>query len=160
MNNTLVFIHGLESSARGNKGQYFHSHFPDMIIEDYTGSFSERMKKLETVLANRDRLILVGSSYGGLMAAKFALDHEQRVKKLILIAPALILEGFEQACKAKLGIPVVLYHGTRDDVVDPYETKRNAEKCFACLDHCFVDDDHPLNEVFPMLDWPALLNVL
>ena len=160
MNNIPVFIHGLESSAQGNKAQYFRKHFPDMIIEDYTGPFSERMQKLEAVMADRDRLILVGSSYGGLMAATFALEHEERVKKLILIAPALILEGFEQACLKKLSMPVVLYHGTRDTVVDPYETKRIAEKCFAHLDHRFVDDDHPLNEVFPTLDWRSLLRTL
>ncbi len=157
MNGTRVFIHGLESSAQGNKSQYFRKHFPSMIIEDYTGPFAQRMLKLEKILADRDRLILVGSSYGGLMAAKFALDHEARVKKLILIAPALILEGFEQACFKKLGMPVVLYHGTRDDIVDPHETKRIALQCFANLEHSFVDDDHPLNEVFPTLNWPALL---
>ncbi|HQK99673.1 MAG TPA: alpha/beta fold hydrolase [Smithellaceae bacterium] len=159
MNNTLVFIHGLESSAQGNKAQYFRGRFPDMIIEDYVGPFSERMRKLEQILTGRDHLVLVGSSYGGLMAAKFALHHEERVKKLILIAPALILEGFEQACAKKLEMPVVLYHGTRDEVVDPHETQRIALQCFAHLEHHFVDDDHPLNEVFPTLDWGALLNV-
>ncbi|MFO7569995.1 MAG: YqiA/YcfP family alpha/beta fold hydrolase [Smithellaceae bacterium] len=157
MDNTLVFIHGLESTSRGTKGQYFHKHFPDMIIEDYTGDFPTRMRKLEEVLAGQTNLVLVGSSYGGLMAARFALDHAECVRKLILIAPALMLEGFEDACRSKFTFPVLLYHGTRDDVVDPHAVKAIAEKCFARLEHHFVDDDHPLSDVFPTLDWPSLL---
>ncbi len=157
MSNTLVFIHGLESTSQGNKAQYFRKLFPEMIIEDYTGDFKTRMNKLTNVLEGKDDLILVGSSYGGLMAAQYARDHEKRVKKLILIAPALILEGFDKAPAKPLEMPVILYHGTRDDVVDPDAVKAIAEKAFARLEHHFVDDDHPLNTVFPTLNWPALL---
>jgi len=39
MANQLVFIHGLESTAQGTKGQFFRQFFPQMIIEDYTGDF-------------------------------------------------------------------------------------------------------------------------
>jgi len=157
MNNTLVFIHGLESTSQGNKAQYFRKAFPEMIIEDYAGGFAARMQKLRSVLAGKTGLILVGSSYGGLMAARFALDNETLIKKLILLAPALTIEGFEKAVKRPLQIPTVLYHGTRDDVVPPQTVKTIAEKTFARLEHHFVEDDHPLNAVFPTLPWPLLL---
>ncbi|MRR16947.1 MAG: alpha/beta hydrolase [Deltaproteobacteria bacterium] len=157
MEHTLVFIHGLESTSRGTKGQYFRKLFPQMIIEDYTGNLETRMLKLKTLLRGENDLILVGSSYGGLMAARFALDHEPQVRKLVLLAPALNIEGFENAVKRKLHVPVVLYHGTKDDVVDPYSVKKIAEKAFTRLDHHFVDDDHPLTDVFPKLPWPVLL---
>lgn len=157
MNNTLVFIHGLESTSQGNKAQYFRKMFPEMIIGDYTGGFAARMQKLRSVLAGKTNLILVGSSYGGLMAARFALDNEALIKKLVLLAPALTIEGFEQAVRRKLQIPTVLYHGTRDDVVPPQVVKAIAEKTFARLEHHFVEDDHPLNAVFPTLPWPVLL---
>jgi hypothetical protein len=68
MEKTLVFIHGLESTAQGTKGQFFHQNFPQMIIENYIGNFSLRMRKLAIVLAVKTDLIIVGSSYGGLMA--------------------------------------------------------------------------------------------
>lgn len=108
MKNTLVFIHGLESTAQGTKAQYFRKLFPQMMIEDYTGDFQKRMQKLNSLLGGLDNLILVGSSFGGLMAAWFALENEPRVKKLILLAPALILEGFENTVNQKLQIPVIL----------------------------------------------------
>ena len=158
MNNTLVFIHGLESTSQGTKAQYFRKLFPQMIIEDYTGDFTTRMLKLTRVLDGKDHLILVGSSFGGLMAARFALDHEPQTRKLILIAPALMLEGFENAGRQKLKIPVILYHGTRDDVVNPYVVKDIAEKTFDRLEHHLVDDDHSLNAVFPILPWPLFWN--
>jgi len=158
MNNTLVFIHGLESTSQGNKAQYFHKLYPQMIIEDYTGDFLNRMDKLTRILEGKEHLILVGSSFGGLMAARFALDNEARVEKLILLAPALNIEGFENAVNQKLQIPTVLYHGIKDDVVDPYLVKKIAEKTFSHLEHHFVDDDHPLSNVFPALDWPKLLS--
>ena len=158
MKNTLVFIHGLESTSQGTKAQYFRKLFPEMIIDDYAGNFQIRMQKLKSILGGLDNLILVGSSFGGLMAAQFALDNETRVKKLILLAPALILEGFENAVKQKLQIPVILYHGTKDDVVNPDAVKKIAEKTFGRLEYHLVDDDHPLSNIFPTLDWPKLLS--
>ena len=52
MANQLVFIHGLESTAQGTKGQFFRLFFPEMIIEDYTGDFDTRMVKLRGLLAD------------------------------------------------------------------------------------------------------------
>lgn len=158
MNTTLVFIHGLESTSQGTKGQYFHKHFPQMIIEDYFGEFNERMQKLIGLLADKNNLVLVGSSYGGLMAAQFALQNENRVKKLILLAPALMLPEFTPGNK-QLDQPVVLYHGTEDDIVDPHLVKDIAEKTFRRLEHHFVHDDHPLTATFPTLDWKKLLEI-
>jgi pimeloyl-ACP methyl ester carboxylesterase len=157
MNTTLVFIHGLESTSQGTKGQYFHKHFPKMIIEDYLGNFDERMQKLSGLLQDKNNLILVGSSYGGLMTAQFALQNENRVKKLILLAPALMLPEFTPKAGQQLNLPVIIYHGTEDDIVDPYVVKGIAEKIFPRLDHHFVKDDHPLTKTFPTLDWKKLL---
>ena len=157
MDYSLVFIHGLESTSRGTKAQYFRRLFPKMIIKDYTGDFPTRMKKLRSLLEGKNNLILVGSSYGGLMAAHYAVENEDRVKKLILIAPALTLEGFENAVSRPLNMPVVIYHGRQDDVVDPPAVKAIAEKSFRRLTHHLVDDDHPLNRVFPQINWTELL---
>jgi hypothetical protein len=80
MNFTRLFIHGLESSGQGTKGMFFRGKYPDMIIEDFRGLFEERMKKLNEILLNKRDLILIGSSFGGLMAAIFACNNEDKVK--------------------------------------------------------------------------------
>jgi pimeloyl-ACP methyl ester carboxylesterase len=157
MENTLVFIHGLESTAQGTKGQFFRQLFPQMIIEDYTGDYATRMRKLDSLLSGKSYLILVGSSYGGLMATQYAIDNEERVKKMILLAPALNLPEFKPPEHTKLHLPVIIYHGNNDDVVNPNIVKNIALKYFSNLEHHLVNDDHSLHITFPALDWTNLL---
>jgi predicted esterase len=154
---TLVFIHGLESTSQGTKGQFFRKYFPEMIIEDYTGNFDQRMKKLSGLLAGRQDLILVGSSYGGLMAVQFALQNEKRVMKLILLAPALNLAEFSISAQQQLCLPVIIFHGINDNIVDPYIVQRIAGKVFPQLEHHLVHDDHSLHNIFFTLDWQKML---
>jgi pimeloyl-ACP methyl ester carboxylesterase len=156
---TRVFIHGLESSGQGTKGIFFGERFPDMIIEDYTGSFSERMDKLEGLLAGKDSLILVGSSYGGLMAAVYAGRHEDRVKKLLLLAPALHLSTSQPYLLKKLQVPATIYHGRQDDIVPLEELRAIADQVFMNLDFNVVEDDHVLHKTFPILAWDKLLSL-
>ncbi len=157
MKKTLVFIHGLESTGRGAKGLYFHDRYPEMIIEDFTGPFPERMEQLNDILAGKTGLILVGSSYGGLMAAVYAALHQDRVKKIVLLAPALHLDSYEPYLNTRLHIPVVIYHGLRDDVV-PLDTVRTiAGQLFENLTFNRVDDDHSLHSTFSAIDWDTLL---
>ena len=157
MENTLVFIHGLESTAQGTKGQFFRQLFPQMIIEDYTGDYATRMRKLDSLLSGKSYLILVGSSYGGLMATQYSIDNEERVKKMILLAPALNLPEFKPPEHTKLHLPVIIYHGNNDDVVNPNIVKNIALKYFSNLEHHLVNDDHSLHITFPALDWTNLL---
>ena len=159
MKNNLVFIHGLESTAQGTKGQYFQKHFPEMIIENFTGSFVERMNKLNQLLYLRDNLVIVGSSYGGTMAVQYAAENEKNVKKLILLAPALNLPELKIPQNKLLTFPVIIYHGAKDDVVNPDAVKDIAHKIFCNLDHHLVDDDHSLHVTFTLLDWRPLLKI-
>ena len=154
---TLAFIHGLESSGRGTKGIFFRERYPGMLIEDFDGPFEQRMAKLEALLAGKEDLILVGSSYGGLMAAVYACLHEERVRKLVLLAPALHLEPFTPHLNKELQIPIVLFHGLQDDVVPIEAVRKIARRSFANHTFTALDDDHPLHRTFATLDWDALL---
>lgn len=155
---TRVFIHGLDSSSRGTKGSFFRARYPAMFMEDYSGTLEERMAKLERELSGKGDLILVGSSYGGLMAAIFACRHEARIRRLVLLAPALGHGDFSD-CPKPLQIPVVLYHGRFDEVVPPEPTRQIAERLFSRLDHHMVEDDHNLHRIFPKLEWDALMEI-
>lgn len=128
-----------------------------MIIEDYGGSFQERMEQLEVRLSGLNNLVIVGSSYGGLMAAVYACCHPGDVLKLILLAPALHLKEFHPFLNFRLAVPTVLYHGTRDTVVPVEEVRKIASSVFLQLSYHLVEDDHPLNVVFPTLPWEDLL---
>src|SRR5690606_6680664 len=105
LNPQRVFIHGLESFSMGTKGVFFRERYPGMIVEDFPGTFEERMKRLEGLLRGETGLILVGSSFGGLMAAVYACLHGDRVEKLILLAPAIHLDPFDRFLGGKSGVP-------------------------------------------------------
>lgn len=154
---TRVFIHGLESSSGGTKGVFFRSHYPDMVVEDYRGDFGQRLEKLTSDLREKNDLVIVGSSYGGLMAAVFACLHPRRVRRLILLAPALHVGEFKPFCQNRLTVPTFLYHGIRDEIVPPGEVKEIAFQVFTDLSYHEVDDDHSLHETFTHMPWDDLL---
>ena len=155
-----VFIHGLESSSMGTKGVFFRDKYPDMIIADFVGTFKDRMEKLNNILSGKAPLILVGSSYGGLMTAVYAFNNEKRIKKLILLAPALDIYEFKPYLSRTLLLPVVIYHGRDDDVVSPSSVQDIARTAFANLEYHLVDDDHSLHRTFSLMNWDDLLETL
>jgi pimeloyl-ACP methyl ester carboxylesterase len=159
METARVFIHGLESSSHGTKGIFFRQRYPGMIIEDFDGEFASRMEKLETLLANKNNLVLVGSSYGGLMAAVYACLHEERVGKLILLAPALHLDACKPYLTKKLQIPVVIFHGRQDEVVPLEPVRAIARQLFPNHQFNIVEDDHSLHCTFETFDWETLLRL-
>jgi len=138
---TRVFIHGLDSSSRGTKGTFFRARYPGMRLDDFSGPLETRMTRLADGLAGRANLILVGSSYGGLMAALFACGNPSRVRRLILLAPALDHADFTPWYASPLRIPVFLYHGRFDTVVPPEPTRQIAAQLFSRLESHLVDDE-------------------
>jgi dienelactone hydrolase len=156
---TRVFIHGLESSSLGTKGSYFRKRYPEMVIGDYSGTLDERMSKLSEELADTSNLIIVGSSFGGLMAAIYACENRDRVRALVLLAPALTYTDFDGYCTVPLQLPVTLYQGSEDTVVLPEPTRQVAMTLFQNLDYRLVKDEHTLMKTFPTIEWDNLLEI-
>lgn len=152
-----VFVHGLESSSRGTKAMFFKNRYGDMIVEDFHGTLDQRMGKLNALLSQRTSVIMVGSSFGGLMVAIFALENPKRVTKLILLAPALTFQDFEPYLEYKSDIPVTVYHGKKDKVIPLAPVYDVARRVFTDLTFNRADDDHGLKDTFPSLDWDYLL---
>ncbi|MCP4669532.1 MAG: alpha/beta hydrolase [Deltaproteobacteria bacterium] len=152
-----IFIHGLESSNKGTKSVFFRDIFPDMIIPHFTGDLWERMEKLGTVLSGKSNIRLVGSSFGGLMAALFAIENESRVEKLILLAPAIHMMETSTYTIKKISVPVHIYHGKNDGVIPLDQVERAAGETFLNLSFHAPDDDHFLHKTFKTIDWVGLL---
>jgi pimeloyl-ACP methyl ester carboxylesterase len=153
-----IFIHGLESSVQGTKGVFFRERFPDMLLHNFRGDLQDRLRELNRVLSGKSDIIIVGSSFGGLMAALYAMEHEPKVSKLILLAPALNLIHHGQGEPGVISIPTWVYHGTDDDVIPLKEIKPRAKGLFKNLSFNVVDDDHFLHKTFMNLDWEHLLS--
>lgn len=152
-----IFLHGLESSNQGTKSVFFRERYPDMIIPHFTGELQQRLEKLREILSGKSDIMLVGSSFGGLMASIFAMENESEVKKMILLAPAINLIRFVYQDSKIISVPVWIYHGTDDNVIPITEVEPIAKKTFHNLSFHAVDDDHFLHKTFKTIDWNSLL---
>lgn len=151
-------MHGLESSGQGRKAVHIRSLVPDLLTPDFTGDLTTRMAQLEPWLERAPTWTIVGSSFGGLMAALWTRSHPERVERLILLAPALHrpeLFAPEQA----VDVRTLLVHGTQDDVVPLEPVEEAARRAFRDLTVWNYRDDHRLIATSEALDWRKLLTV-
>ncbi len=153
----LIFLHGLEGSSQGTKAQLLRGLFPAMQTPDFDGPLEQRMQQLAPILGQQAGWTLVGSSFGGLMAALWGCAHPQQVRLLVLLAPALSWPEFADEPPAPIDVPVVVYHGQYDTVVPLEPVRALAEQVFPRLTFHVVDDDHMLHATVQAIDWPQLL---
>jgi pimeloyl-ACP methyl ester carboxylesterase len=153
----LVFIHGLEGTSQGEKARLLRGLFPAILTPDFTGPLEARMDILRAILGEEKGWRLIGSSFGGLMAAIFACQRPEQVQQLILLAPALLWPEFAASPPAAIDVPVIIYHGTQDVIVPWKPTQELAHQIFRNLDFRVVDDDHGLYKTIHMIDWKGLV---
>jgi pimeloyl-ACP methyl ester carboxylesterase len=157
MQNTPYFLHGLDSSGSGTKGRFFSRNFPHVLCPDFAGTLADRLQQLTKLVGGKRQLILIGSSFGGLMATCLALAHPEKMARLILLAPALNFEEYRIPTHL-LPTPTFLVIGRNDTVTPADLVVPLAKETFADLHLRIEDDDHLLHATFPQLDWPKLLD--
>jgi len=91
------------------------------------------------------------------MGALFAMENEARVKKLILLAPAIHMIHLAPGKIGKISIPVCIYHGTEDEVIPLKDVEKAAGDFFENLTFYKVQDNHFLHKTFKAIDWDRLL---
>lgn len=153
----LIFLHGLAGDSHGAKATLLRGLFPEMTLPDFSGSLAERMATLYPILGERQVWTVVGSSFGGLMAAIFACQRPAQVRKLVLLAPALILPDFMASNPRPVDISTIIYHGRQDAILPLEPTRRLAQGVFRQLTFNEVDDEHGLYKTAQEINWPALL---
>jgi pimeloyl-ACP methyl ester carboxylesterase len=157
-NSKVIYLHGLESTSQSGKARQFAQKFPGMLTPDFTGSFEERMEQLLPILGDQKEWTIIGSSFGGLMGTVFTCEHPTQVRKLILLAPALLRDQFASYLNLQpVSVPTVIVHGTKDDVVPQKPVREIAEKLFTNLEYISVDDGHRLHQAFEELNWEEIL---
>jgi pimeloyl-ACP methyl ester carboxylesterase len=110
----LVYLHGFASGPASTKAQLVRVRLAalghQLLIPDLAPDFTHQTitSQLEIVqrLLGPEPAILMGSSLGGYLAALVAVRHPERVRALVLLAPAF---GFVARWEAQLG-PDVMAH--------------------------------------------------
>ena len=135
----LYYIHGYQSEPNSIKGILFKEKlnatpikYRDCKPEELV--ISKAVKKIMEQIQKDNNVVLIGSSLGGLLAVKTAMESKN-VKQLILLNPAIIplsvditkIQGIplrilqemqdEQLFREKILCETFLILGTRDDVV-------------------------------------------
>lgn len=99
---TVIYLHGFASSAQSTKATYFAARLRERGIDLLTPDFNEPDFTTLTITRMIDQVgslmdgrgapvTLIGSSLGGFVSVQAALKHPDRVRRLILLAPALDL---------------------------------------------------------------------
>jgi predicted alpha/beta hydrolase family esterase len=157
-NSRIIYLHGSDSNSQSGKARQFAEKFPGMITPDFTGEFEERMTQLKAIIGRKSNWVIIGSSLGGLMGTVFTCQKPTQVRKLILLAPALMKDPFGSYLNLEpISVPTVVIHGTTDDVVPLEAAREYAEKLFTNLRYIVVNDGHRLQEAFKELNWEEIL---
>lgn len=143
----LLFLHGLESGPHGAKYQALQAALGDVISPDCRG-ISDPQQRLQIILREIDhiqeRLLVIGSSMGGLMALLLQQAVPQRIAGLLLCAPALHRPAAAGLTAENLP-PTLIIHGGRDQVVPISASRQFGAPLLA------VDDDHSLKNSLPLI---------
>lgn len=143
----VYFSHGQESGPWGTKIKAMAQTARELGCRvesvDYQGipDPAERVARLVRACADvEEPLVLVGSSMGGHVAT--AAAPAVGAIGLFVLAPAYYMQGYEQQTPPPPGVPLVIVHGWRDDVVPVENSIRYARDCLATLH--IVNGDHRL----------------
>ena len=172
----LYYIHGYMSEPNSTKGTLLENKLnvipikyrdcpPEQLI------ISECVNNIKKTIENDKNTILIGSSLGGLLAAKTAKNNPN-VKQLILLNPAVIPPDYDinkiqdmpqnilkdmqdrQLFKTKLQCKIFIIVGILDDTVPnqwPIEFARAQQATIK-----FLQDDHSLTKNLNQL--PDMIN--
>ena len=142
----ILLAHGLEGSPTGTKARALGElGAPFLCPDGRLLTLAQRIDLLQPHLHRHEKTLLVGSSYGGLVALYLASRHPDRVHGLILCAPALQHREPPVLSLPVLStdIPCVVIHGTRDTVI-PHGLSEDLAARSPHIELFLVDDDHRL----------------
>lgn len=140
----IYYLHGLESKPFGTKYRALDEHL-DVYANDYSMFDAERdiegrVAKGLADIKYDERVFLVGSSFGGLMAALMFQEVPEKIVGMVLLAPALT---FEQAKAIKTLERTVIIHGEHDELIPFDDVARIAAELSVPL--IKVKDTHRLH---------------
>ncbi|XP_078617494.1 1-acylglycerol-3-phosphate O-acyltransferase ABHD5-like [Branchiostoma floridae x Branchiostoma japonicum] len=87
-------VYAFDVLGFGRSSRHEFSTEPDVVEEEFVDSIEEWRKAVEL-----EEFILLGYSFGGFLAASYAIKHPDRVKHLILAEPWGFPEKTEQDAK-------------------------------------------------------------
>jgi len=143
----LVWAHGLWGSPNGSKVTAIRESGIEVISPDFNEmELIDRVELLEKTIEIGD-VVLAGSSWGGLACALTAQKKPEKLKGLLLLAPALHYPETPNDNPDNLiapDIPVTIIHSKTDDIVPISASKDYVKRSGNNVNLIEVEDSHVL----------------
>ncbi len=151
----LVWAHGLWGSPNGSKVTAIRESGIEVISPDFNEmELVDRVELLKETIDVGD-VVLAGSSWGGLACALTAQEKPEKLRGLLLLAPALHYPEHPNDVPEKLiapdNVPVTIIHSTTDDIVPISASKDYIERSGNNVQLIEVEDNHVLEDSIELI---------
>ena len=151
----LVWAHGLWGSPNGSKVTAIRESGIEVISPDFNEmELIDRIELLKETI-EIGNVVLAGSSWGGLACALTAMQIPEKLKGLLLLAPALHYPESPNDKPEKLiapdSVPVTIIHSTTDDIVPISASKNYIERSGNNVQLIEVEDNHVLENSIELI---------
>ena len=151
----LVWAHGLWGSPNGSKVTAIRESGIEVISPDFNEmELIDRVELLKETI-EIGNIVLSGSSWGGLACALTAMQIPEKLKGLLLLAPALHYPESPNDEPEKLiapdSVPVTIIHSTTDDIVPISASKNYIERSGNNVQLIEVEDNHVLENSIELI---------
>jgi predicted alpha/beta hydrolase family esterase len=160
----LIWAHGLWGSPNGSKITAIRDSGIEVISHDFNDmELIDRVELLEKTM-EVGNVVLAGSSWGGLACALAAQRKSDKLKGLLLLAPALHYpeppNNNPEDLIAPKEIAVTIIHSIEDDIVPISASKDYIERSGNNIKLIEVNDNHVLENSIELIIFEAkkLLN--
>ena len=151
----LVWAHGLWGSPNGSKVTAIRESGIEVISPDFNEmELADRVELLEKTIEIGD-VVLAGSSWGGLACALTAQKKPEKLKGLLLLAPA---HNYPEPpnynpnnLMAPENIPVTIIHSKTDDIVPISASKDYIKRSGNNVNLIEVEDSHVLEKSIKLI---------
>ena len=173
----IYYIHGYLSSPEGSKGEIFKKElnaipikYRDVPAEELV--IKDCLDEIKKVIANDDDVVLIGSSLGGCLVSKLALELPDKINHIFLLNPAVIPPDVDinsipdmpkrilkdmkdnRLFSRKIDTKITIFSATNDTVVPPEWVLSFAQ--FQETTVQFLHDDHRFSNY--LNDLPRLIS--
>ena len=151
----LVWAHGLWGSPNGSKVTAIRESGIEVISPDFNEmELIDRVELLKETI-EIGNVVLAGSSWGGLACALTAIQIPEKLKGLLLLAPALHYPESPNDEPEKLiapdSVPVTIIHSTTDDIAPISASKNYIERSGNNVQLIEVEDNHVLENSIELI---------
>ena len=151
----LVWTHGLWGSPNGSKVTAIRESGIEVISPDFNEmELIDRVELLKETI-EIGNVLLAGSSWGRLACALTAIQIPEKLKGLLLLAPALHYPESPNDEPEKLiapdSVPVTIIHSTTDDIVPISASKNYIERSGNNVQLIEVGDNHVLENSIELI---------